>query len=382
MIARLGFAASAGLITYTFVGYPAAAALLARLRPRPVRLDRSFRPMVSFIIVAHNERDAIQAKLENTLALEYPADKLEVLVVTDGSDDDTPQLAARFDRVTVLHRSERLGKLAAMTRASEAATGDVLVFSDANNLYSRNALLELVAPMADSEVGAVTGRKVIDDGSGRPLDRAEGAYWRYESKIKQWESAHGSVVAAAGEILAFRREAFPAIPPAHLVEDLVQVLTAAEAGWRVIYAPDAISVERASATIDDEATRRTRLMAGNWQVVWHVLPGLALRKPSLAWQLFSHKGLRILIPAALLTLLTSNAALVRQSRTASAVAAAQAAFYAAAVCGWRAERRGRRSRLTYLPYYFCRMNLVAVRGPVSLLTRRQSSSWERVRRAA
>jgi biofilm PGA synthesis N-glycosyltransferase PgaC len=378
--ARLVLAGSAGWLGYTFAGYPALVAMLARIAPRPVAADRAIRPEVSLIVVAHNERDVIESKLRNALELDYPPERLELIAVTDGSDDDTPERAARVDRVRVLHEPQRRGKLAAMTRAAAAAGGRILVFSDANNLYNRDALIELVAPFADPAVGVVTGRKVIGDESGRALDKAEGLYWRYESKIKQWESAGGSVAAAAGEILAFRREAFPAIPPDSLVEDLVQALTAAQAGWRIVYAPAALSVERASASTGEEATRRARIVAGRWQVIGRLLPNLARRQPRLAWQLFSHKVTRPLVPAALVALAASNAALVPRRRWARALAGAQLAFYAAAVHGGRAERAGARNRLTYLPYYFVRMNLATVRGPLSLLARRQQVTWTRVRR--
>jgi cellulose synthase/poly-beta-1,6-N-acetylglucosamine synthase-like glycosyltransferase len=333
------------------------------------------------IIMAHNEEDVIEAKLENTLGLDYPPDRLEVLVVTDGSDDATAERAAGFDRVRVLHRPERRGKLDALVRGAEAARGEVLVFSDANNRYSREALRELAACFADPSVGVASGRKAIDDGAGRALDRAEGFYWRYESKLKEWESASGSVTAAAGEILAFRASAFPGVPPNSLVEDLFQILAAAEAGWRVVYAPAAVSLESASATLGDEATRRSRLVAGRWQVMGRMLPGLVLRRPRLAWQLASHKLSRPLVPGALFVLAASNAALATRHPWARALAAGHLAFYAAATHGWRSEREGRRNRLTYLAYYFCRMNLATVRGPVSLLRGRQSAAWQRVRRA-
>jgi cellulose synthase/poly-beta-1,6-N-acetylglucosamine synthase-like glycosyltransferase len=379
-IAPLAFAGSAGLIVYTFAGYPAIMALMARIRSRPVGSDPAFRPRLSFIILAHNEEDVIEAKLANTLALDYPRDRLEVLVVADGSDDATARLAAGVGGVRVLHRAERRGKLAAMMRGAREASGDVLVFSDANNSYSKDALLVLAACFADREVGVVTGRKAIDDGSGRPLDRAEGLYWRYESKLKEWESACGSVLAAAGEILAFRREAFPELPFNALTEDMLQILAAAAAGWRVVYAREAISLEPASATLRDESTRRARLVAGRWQVAARMLPRLVVRRPRLAWQLASHKLTRPLIPAALLGLALSNQTLAARHRWARGFGAAQAGFYLAAMVGWRDELAGRRSRPTYLAYYFCRMNAAALAGPLSLLTRRQSVAWKRVQR--
>ena len=188
------------------------------------------------------------------------------------------------------------------------------------------------------------------------------------------------MTAAAGEILAFRREAYPRPRPKTLNEDLVQVLLVAEAGWRVVYAPAAVSLERASGTLADEAARRSRLVAGRWQAIWLVMPRLLLRRPRLAWQLASHKGARPLVPWALLAVAGSSATLARDARWARWIGAGQLAFYGIALAGWRDERRGRRRRATYLPFYFCRMNVAAVDGLRSFLTTDRGGVWERVAR--
>lgn len=374
-------AGASTVVAYTFAGYPALIAVAARLRPRPVRSDPAYLPRVTLIIAAHNEQDVIEEKLRDTLALDYPHELLEVVVVCDGSDDQTPERARAIEGVRVMHRPERHGKLAAMNRAFDATDGEIVVFSDANNRYSRTALRELVAPFADPGVGVVTGRKAIDDGGGRPLDRAEGLYWRYESQIKVWESAIGSVTAAAGEILAFRRPAYRRPRPGMLTEDFVQVVLAAQDGWRVVYAPGAVSLERASRSTDDEAVRRARLVTGRWQAIRHVLPGLARRRPVLAWQIASHKAARPLVPWALAAIAGSSAVLAPRRRWARRFGAAQAAFYAVAAVGWRDERRGRRGRVTYLPYYFCRMNLAALAGLRRFLAGgAHGGLWERVSR--
>jgi len=368
------------VIAYTFAGYPAIMALAARLRPRPVRADAGHEPHMTVIIAAHNEQDVIAAKLTDTLALDYPPERLSVVVVSDGSDDETPQRARDVAGITVLHEPERRGKLAAMNRAFDASGGEIVVFSDANNRYSATALRELVAPFADPEVGVVTGRKAIDDGDGRALDRAEGLYWRYESQLKIWESASGSVTAAAGEILAFRRSAYQRPRPGMLTEDFAQVMLAAADGWRVVYAPAAVSLERASLTIEDEAVRRARLATGRWQAMVHLLPRLLLRRPRLAWQIASHKAARPLIPGALAALAGATARLVPHRRWARAFGAAQALFYLTALAGWRNERRERRSRWTYLPFYFCRMNVAALVGLRTFLRADRSGLWQRVAR--
>lgn len=374
------FAAAVGLIAYTFVGYPAIVAVLAHVRPRPVRADARFEPSVSLIIVAHDEADVIAARLENCFELDYPSDRLEVMVAADGSRDATAEVAGRFPGVRVLHHPERRGKLAAMNRAAAAARGEVLVFSDANNHYEPSALRRLVAPFADPEVGGATGRKSIDDGSGRALDGAESLYWRYESQLKAWESQIGSVSAVAGEILAFRREAFPRAPAGSITEDFVQAMLVAADGWRVVYVPDAVSRERASATIGDESLRRSRLITGRAQALVRLLPLLARRNPALMGEVVSHKGLRPLVPWALLVAAISNLSLARRRRWARAAAIGQVGFYAAAAAGGRLERAGRRSRLLYLPYYFCRMNLATVVGVWHFVTGRHDPVWARVRR--
>jgi cellulose synthase/poly-beta-1,6-N-acetylglucosamine synthase-like glycosyltransferase len=374
------FAGGVGLIAYVFAGYPAIAAALARLRPRPVRADAGFRPDVSLIVVAYNERDVIARKLANCAALDYPDDRLELVVITDGSDDGTDEVARAVPGVRVLHQPQRAGKLAAMNRAAQFARGDVLVFSDANNLYTPAALRELVAPFADASVGIATGRKAIDDGSGRPLDVAEGLYWRYESKLKEWEGATGSVTAVAGEILAFRRSAFRSPAAGTMNEDFVQAMLVAADGWRVAYVPQALSLEPASATIADEAVRRSRLVTGRWQALRALLPALLRRNPRLFWQVVSHKGLRPLVPAALVAVAVSNAALARRRRWARGVAGAQLGFYALAVLGGRRERHGKRSRLLYVPYWFCRMNLATLAGFRDYVAGSRQAVWAKVAR--
>jgi len=373
------FAGAVALIAYTFVGYPALVALLARLRPRPLR-EEQIEPLVSLIVVAHNEDAVIADRLRNCLELDYPAERLELIVVADGSDDRTADVARGFDGVTVLHQPERRGKLHAMNRAARSAHGDVLVFSDANNRYGPEALRELVAPFADPSVGVVTGRKAIDDGTGRALDQAEGLYWRYESRLKEWESRTGSVTAVAGEIISFRREAFPEAPPGTIVDDFAQAMLAAAAGWRIAYAPAAVSLEAASATIEDEATRRARIVSGRGQALVRLLPFVARRNPSYAFRVVSHKGVRPLVPWAILAAALSSLPLAGRRRWARAAVGGQAVFYGAALAGLMGERRGRRSRFLYLPYWFCRMNLATLSGLADFARGRHDALWVRVRR--
>jgi poly-beta-1,6-N-acetyl-D-glucosamine synthase len=373
-------AVSLGLVAYVIAGYPLLVGLLARVKPRPLRSDAGHRPTLSLVVVAYNEAAVIEEKLRNCAQLDYPADRLELIVIADGSDDGTPDRVRAAGGVTLLFEPQRRGKLMAMNRAARHARGEIIVFSDANNLYSRDALLELAAPFADPAVGVVTGRKAIADDTGSVLDETESLYWRYESQIKAWENAAGSVTGVAGEILAFRRESYPELDTGMMNDDFVQAMTAAARGWRVAYAPAAISLERASASIEDEAIRRARLVTGRLQAMGHVLPSLTARDPQLAWQVVSHKGMRPLVPGFLLVALLSSATLARRRPWGWAIVAGQAAFAGAALAGWRGERSGSRQRLTYLPFYFVRMNVATVRGIRDFLGGQREAVWQRVER--
>lgn len=371
---------SLGAILYTFVGYPAIVAAMATVRPRALRTQDGFAPQLSVIVLAYNEETEIEARVDNLRALDYPEANLELIVVADGSDDATAE-RAREAGATVLHQPERRGKMAAMNRAAEMARGEILLFSDANNRYTSDSAWAIVKPFADPEVGVVTGRKVIDSGSGRALDQAEGTYWRYEAKIRSWESATGSTTGVNGEIIAFRRNAFPAPPEGTMNEDFVQAMMAALHGWRVVYAPEAVSIERASATAADELTRRSRLVTGRAQALTQLFPRMLFRRPGLTWKLISHKGLRPLVPLWMLLAILANVMLAFDHGWAQALLVCQGAFYALALLGWAADIAGKKNRLLFLPYYFCRANLATLGGIWNFTTGRHEAIWQRVRRA-
>ena len=369
------------VLLYVLAGYPLVAGALGRLRPRPVDSDPTFLPRISVVIAALDEGKAIEAKLANCRELAYPRDLMEIVVVADGSTDDTAEKAARHDGVVVIHEPVRSGKSSALMRGVGAATGDVLVFTDANNVLLPGSLHELVSALADPTVGCVTGRKAIDDGSGRPLDAAEGAYWRYEAMIRRWENRWGSVSSVNGELLALRREAVVPLSPSTINDDFTLAMEAAIGGWRIAYAEGAISLEPASASTAEESVRRERIVAGRWVALRHVLARLARRDPVLAWQVVSHKALRLAVPVAAGGVALGTAAALTRRRWAALLAAMQVGFYGMAVVGWQLERRRVRSLVTYLPYHLVRMNVATIRGVVSAM--RDPASlirWRRVER--
>ncbi|MCB2223814.1 MAG: glycosyltransferase family 2 protein [Actinobacteria bacterium] len=385
------FWAAAGIVAYTYAGYPLLVAALSRLRPAPA--DHSgHTPPLTLVIAAYNEEAVIGAKLHQSLALDYPPDRLQIVVAADGSDDRTVEIASSFaDRgVVVLHRPERAGKLAAITRAVAASTGDVIVFSDANNRYDEAALREMAAPFADPEVGAVSGRKaVVDDDA---LGYSEGLYWRYESAVKRWETRLGCTVGVNGEIIAVRRELFATAPPGIINDDTWLARLVLRGGHRIAYAERALSVERVSADAAAERERRTRMVAGQIQVLLHAGRELPWRRPLVTWQLISHKLLRPLVPlwmgAALVASLVALA-FPGSGTGAAAVAtlappwnvaavAAQAAFYLLAAAGNRLT--GPLGKVAYIPRFLWDSNVAAVRGAARILRGRQTPLWDRVAR--
>ncbi|MCA9968664.1 MAG: glycosyltransferase family 2 protein [Anaerolineales bacterium] len=381
------FGLAVGLIVYVYVGYPAllaGVAGLARAWRRAAAAADAPLPRVTLLIAAYDEAETIAQKLDNSLALDYPAERLQILVAADGSRDATPRIVAGYAARGVLlnHEPARRGKMAAINRAMPRATGEIVVFSDANNFYAADALRQLVRPFADPRVGAASGAKVIARGDGA-LGDSEGLYWRYESAIKRWETAVDSCVGVAGEVLAVRRRLFEPPPEAIINDDFYMALRLLRRGYRVVYVPAARSVERVSPSAATERARRARIVAGRYQALWLGARLLPWKRPWLVWQIVSHKYLRPLVPLAMIAALAANAALAWTPGLAARLALAlQAAFYGTAVLGARRPLRGRVGRLMYLPAYLVQSNLAALVGLYRFVTRTQSARWQRVPRRA
>lgn len=382
-----------GSIIYTYVGYPLLLTLLARTRPRG-QLYEPATPAVTLLIAAHNEQAIIAEKLENSLALDYPRERLQILVAADGSNDHTPDIVRLYagQGAELSYSPPRRGKMAAINRAMPQARGEIVVFSDANNMYETNVLRELVAPFADPTVGAVTGAKSIVRGDGA-LGESEGLYWRYESFIKAQETRLGCCTGVAGEILAIRRELFEPPPDNIINDDFYLALRLIQQDYRVVYAPQAHSWERVSVSAEDEITRRARIVAGRYQAMALAPKLLPWQRPLIVWQVISHKFLRPLVPLALAgALLTNLLAIVRPARSKKyallrlaspfnwLVLLGQLLFYGSAWLGNRIERTGAAGKLLYLPTFLVNSNLAALIGLYRSLTQGQTSLWQRARR--
>ena len=385
MLARLkvAFWASIAVVVYAYAGYGLCVALLARLRPRPPRAGE-VTPSVSFIIPCHNEARWIAEKLENTLALDYPREQLEILVVADGCDDGTQAVVAGFeDRgVRCLVQPVRSGKEAAMQLAAREARGDILVFTDANAHLNAGALRALTRWFADPKVGCVAGEKrVVKEAASDGKRSGEGAYWRYESLLKRLDSQVGSTMGGTGELIAIRADLMSFRDTDNIIEDFVLSMRVVEAGYRVVYEPSAVAEEEEPERVEDQFERRARIAAGGFQAMMRLGSLLDPRRGIVWWQYVSHRVLRwALVPFLLPLAVVLNGILARGRLFYLAILAAQLAFYAAAAIGWwrRGSRVGKLPIL-YFPFYFCAANIAAIVGCVRLLSRRQTVLWKRTR---
>lgn len=374
-----------GIQAFHYLGYPALIAFLARLRPRPVG-KASIEPGVSLIISAYNEESVIADKLDNSLALDWP--RLEIIVNSEGSTDETAEIVRAYadQGVIGLAGAERRGKAQALAAAAASASGEILVFSDANAFYDRQAIRELVANFADPAVGCVSGRKTVRPASAAGTGSAaqsEGLYWRYENKLKALESEIASSAGTVGEMLALRRELFQPVPAGIVNDDAYLSLSTLNRGYRVIFEPGAHCWEQASASLAEDSERRRRITAGRYQLfsqtdLW------PWSSPLTLFILLAHKGLRLLLPCFMIGALVANAVLMLPPFEAGLAMklsfAAQMLFYGSALLGLLVERRGKSWRLPRLTLYLTTSNLSSLAGLWRWLNGGQSVLWEKIAR--
>jgi biofilm PGA synthesis N-glycosyltransferase PgaC len=347
----------------------------------------TYEPHITLLIAAYNEAECIRNKALNSLSLEYPSDKFDILFVTDGSTDGTEKVLREFlhdDRVRIFHDSERRGKLAAVNRVMKYVPSPVVILTDANTMLNREALRMIVRHYADPRVGAVAGEKRIrkdlqTDGNGA----GEGLYWKYESALKRLDSELHSVVGAAGELFSFRKELYRPVPPDSIIEDFHLSMCIAADGYRVIYEPDAFAEEEPSASFREEMKRKIRICAGGFQSMVRLKPLLNVKRYGiLSFQYISHRVLRWAVtPFLLPVLFILNGLLAfNGSQFYRAVFTAQVIFYSAALFGYLLEKLHLRSRFFIAPLYFTLMNIAAYAGLFRYLKGTQSAIWEKAQR--
>jgi len=386
------FWGAAVLILYTYVGYPLLIGLLAKFS-RKKKIPEKPLPTCTLLIAAYNEEIVIEEKLRNSLLIDYPTEKLQILVAADGSDDRTTEIVKTFlpQGIELNFEHQRLGKINAINRAVREARGEILVFSDANNFYKPDAVQRLVKPFADPRIGGVVGAKrICSDGSD--LEKSESMYWRYESFIKESETVLGCCTANSGEIFAMRKELFSPCPRHIINDDFYLMLRILAQGYDMHYAPQALSYEKVSDSMEEENQRRSRIVAGRFQAMKIARQLLAWKRPLIYWQLLSHKFLRPFVALAMIGLLIASllssiyplssgpSFLFLRPPWGWILFISQVVFYALIFTAERIKLPKPINSTMHLFYYLVQNNLASLEGMTRHLTGTQTPVWKKANR--
>lgn len=389
-LSALIFWLSAAILCYSFFGYGLVLWFwsgCSKLLGYNKRLTgTSFEPSVTLVVPCYNEAEILEQKISNCRSLSYPKDKLQLIFITDGSTDQTASILNKHPDIQWLHEPERRGKTAAENRSIAFVRTPVVIFSDANALLNPEAIRTLVKHFADPATGCVAGEKRI---STQRIDTAgavgESLYWRYESILKQLDADCNSAVGAAGELMAFRTSLYQALPEDTLLDDFMQSMRIASAGYRIAYEPGAYATESASANVAEEMKRKIRIATGSWQALTRLGKLLSIRRtPLLCFQYFSHRVLRWAVtPFLLILLFVLNLVLaISGDPLYRVLMTLQLFFYAAALLGHLFRNTRSRFTLVFLPYYFCVMHYALLAGLYRYLYHKpQTGLWEKAKRS-
>jgi cellulose synthase/poly-beta-1,6-N-acetylglucosamine synthase-like glycosyltransferase len=374
---ELLFWLSAISIIYIYIGYPVLLSFLAKITKQKTISGEGPLPEVSFIIAAHNEEAVIQQKIENCLNLEYPREKVEIIVVSDYSTDQTEEIVSDFacQGVRLISTASRLGKTGAQNEAAGKARGEILVFSDANSLWEKEALKKLVHPFRDENVGYTCGQlRYINTTEGNS-SYSEGIYWRYEIFLRRLETATGSITAGIGAIYAVRAGDYHHFGNAQS-HDFEYPHYVNSKGKKAVYINDAVASEKAGAKTSDEYKRKVRMLARVW--------GSILKSPGIfspfhtnllfSWKMVSHRLLRYLAPLPQVLIFAANIALYPTALTYQILLVVQITFYSLALLSAVFQFR---PKLFYLPYYFCMFNFASMAGLAKTILGRTPAFWEK-----
>ncbi len=376
------------IVVYSYIGYGLLLYVLVKIKKlffAKQIFDPNFEPEVTLVVPCFNEADYIEEKIKNSLALDYPKNKLKFIFISDGSNDDTYERVKKHPEIIALHEDARNGKAAAMNRAMHFVKTPIVFFCDANTALNPEAIREMVKHYANPKVGAVTGEKrIINSDKENASGAGEGIYWKYESFLKQLDSDFFTIVGAAGELMSYRTELYKELPKDSLLDDLMQSMQIANEGYRVIYEKNAIADETASANVGEELKRKVRIAAGAFQSMSRLPNSFnLLTNFRVAFLFISHRVLRwTLAPLSLLVLLIVNTALIfTHGGIYNYLLIAQVIFYSMALLGWYLANIHVKVKALFVPYYFFIMNLCMYLGLIRYLRGKQSANWERAKRA-
>jgi cellulose synthase/poly-beta-1,6-N-acetylglucosamine synthase-like glycosyltransferase len=388
-----------GLVAYTYIGYGILACFFVKIRKILGKEfkqynDPTFLPKVTLVIPAYNEISCINIKVKNSFGLDYPSEKMDVLFVTEGSNDGTSEyihsLKDTYSNLKMIGGDTRRGKIEAMNMAIKTIATPIVIFTDTNTTLNKQVIRNIVRHFQDPKVGAVAGEKRIETKKNEAAAGAgEGIYWKYESFLKKLDTQLYSVVGAAGELFAVRTNLFGEVEKDTLLDDFMVSLRIAANGYRVIYEPDAYASERPSFSIQEEMKRKIRIAAGGFQAIarldylWNIF-----RYGLLSFQYVSHRAMRWAIaPFCLPLIFLFNIALfflhtnfLNQS-IYQLLMLGQIAFYLMAIVGYYLENQKIRVKALFVPFYFSFMNYCAIKGYFRYKNGLTSGIWEKAKRA-
>lgn len=380
LAAQILFWSSLLALFYTYIGYPLLVYLVSLLRPLKVKRSK-IEPTVTVIITAYNEEKDIRTKLENTLQIEYPKDKIDILVASDGSTDKTDEIVKEFANqgVKLFRQEGRVGKTTTQNNAVAQATGEIILFSDATTMYQPNVLTEMLPSFADESIGCVAGKLIYVDVGETSIGKGAKSYWNYETFLKENESRACSLIGASGCLYAIRREAYKPMYP-EACSDFLIATVMYEQGLRTVYEPNAICLEETNNQSNKEMRMRVRIISQTITDLWRNRKMMnPLRSGFYAIELFSHKLLRYSVPIFLILIFLANAFLAFNSNAFQLFFLLQLGFYAMAFLSWICERNGVRLGILTIPLYFTLANLASLIGFYKFLTGERYARWEPIR---
>ena len=376
------------VIFYTFIGYGIVLYLIVSIRRIFKKKSSAGKthgslPSLTLVVAAYNEAGILEEKIKNTLELDYPADKLNILFVTDGSSDESPLILAKYPQIRSMHSPERKGKIHAIHRAMKEVNTEIVVFTDANTFLNVNALELIARCYEDPQVGAVSGEKRVSIDSDDAAS-SEGIYWKYESALKKWDSELYSVVGAAGELFSVRRALYEPVSPNTILDDFMISMLIALRGYRIVYEPNAYAVELSSENVSEELKRKIRIAAGGIQsIVWLKELLNPFNRPLLSFQYISHRVLRWTItPFLMILVFLLNIVLYEKTEEEmyGIILGGQILFYGMALVGWFLDQKKISVKVFYIPFYFCMMNYAVIAGIARYIRGSQSAVWDKAKR--
>ena len=376
------------ILFYSYLGYGIVLLILVKIKilffKNQTQNKNHYLPKVTLLVAAWNEESVIEEKIKNSFELIYPKDKLNFLFVTDGSFDNTQNIIGQYPEITLLHQEKRNGKTAAINRAMLKVNSDIVIFSDANTMLNNLAIMELVKHYDNHKIGCVSGEKRINmTPNVEAAASGEGLYWKYESKLKQWDAQLYSVAGAAGELFSIRTKLFRPLKEDTILDDFMISLNTVENGYRIAYEPNAYALENSSDGIKEEMKRKIRICAGGFQAIFR-LPALLniFRFHIFTFQYLSHRLLRwSLAPVSLFLLLPLNIYTIFSGIFFYKITLIfQLLFYTMVFLGYKNELVKTRNKFFFIPLYFAMMNYAVILGFCRFISKNQSPIWQRAKR--